>query len=418
MVNIQKTRTNFDVIVIGGGASGLMAAGRAAQKGRSTLLLEKNEILGKKLLITGGGRCNLSNYKLDNRTLIECYKDQPPQLFALLHRFNVQSTLDFFLERGLDTKLEAEDRLFPITQKAQSVQELLVKYVKEEGVHITLNSSVLKTTYIESKKEFCVQTQNNEYMSKSLIISTGGLSRPETGSTGDGFIWAKSLGHTVSEDSLSLVPIALKGQWFKELSGTPLDDVEIGVWQENKKLNKNRGRILFTHFGLTGPTILNMSSKISDALKNDRVELQIDFLPDLTDSQLKLKITDLIDKNRNKEMATILKGYLPKKMIPLVLKEIKINHKAKGHSITKEQRKIIIKALKGLSFEVKGLLGKDKAIISGGGVKISEIDFKTMESKIVPGLYFVGDTLDINRPTGGYSLQLCWSTGFVAGDNA
>lgn len=414
----NSNKINYDVIVIGGGPAGLISAGRAAQKGRSVLLLEKNNIFGKKLLISGGGRCNMTNNKLDNRTLIESYRDKPSQLFPLFHRFNVQDTLDFFLERGLDTKLEAEGRIFPITQKSSSVQQLLVDYIKKEAVKVSLNSEVLKISYSKDKKEYYVETQTTKYISESLIISTGGLSKPDTGSTGDGFGWAESLGHTVNEDSSALVPVALKGQWFKELSGTPLDYVEISIWQNNKKLYKNKGRVLITHFGLTGPTIINMSSKIADALKSGEIELRIDFLPDTTDSELKVKLTDFMEQNRNKEIATVLKGYLSKKMIPLFLKEIGIDHKIHGRNITKENRKSILKNLKGLKFEVKGLLGKNKAIISGGGVNIKEIDFRTMESRIVPKLYIVGDMLDINRPSGGYSLQLCWSTGYVAGDNA
>ena len=418
MVKKHFKKTKYDVLVIGGGPSGLIASGRAAENGRSVVLLEKNNILGKKLLISGGGRCNITNNKHDARILVESYREKPAELFSLFYRFNVQDTLDFYLKRGLDTKLEAEDRLFPITEKALSVQEVLIEYAKKEGVQINLNSEVVTIGYSESKKEFTVQTQTVEYISESLIISTGGLSRPDTGSTGDGFSWAQSLGHTVNEDSSALVPVALKGQWFKELSGTTLEYVEIGIWQKNKKLHKSKGRVLLTHFGMTGPTIINMSSKIADALKNGPVELSIDFLPSVSEPDLKEQLTEVIELHRNKEIASLLKGYFSKKMIPLFLKEIGINHKTPGHSITKENRKSILRALKGLKFAVKGLLGKDKAIISGGGVKIKEIDFKTMESRIIPKLYIVGDMLDINRPSGGYSLQLCWSTGYVAGDNA
>jgi predicted Rossmann fold flavoprotein len=414
----MNNKTKYDVIVIGGGPSGLISSGRAAEKGRSVLLLEKNDILGKKLLLTGGGRCNIASNKLDNRTLIESYRNKPAQLFPLFHRFNVQDTLDFFLNRGLDTKLEAEDRLFPITEKAISVKEVLVKYAKKEGVKIKLHSEVIKIEYSENEKEFSIQTQSAKYTSQSLIISTGGLSKPDTGSTGDGFSWAESLGHTINEDSMALVPVALKGQWFKELSGTVLDYVEIGVWQNNKKIYKSKGRVLLTHFGMTGPTIINMSSKIADALKNGEVELRVDSLPDTTDLELKEQLIDLIDRNRNKQISSLMKGYLSKKMIPLFLKQIDINPQTPGNSISGENRKSIIRALKGLKFDVKGLLGKDRAIISGGGVNIREIDFRTMESRIVSKLYIVGDMLDINRPSGGYSLQICWSTGYVAGDNA
>ena len=425
MINQEKNSINtpkiWDVVVIGGGPAGMMAAGRLAERGASVILIEKNEKLGKKLLITGGGRCNMTNNELDVRKFLEKFKDSAKFLFSTFSQFSVKETLDFFHDRGLETKLEENGRVFPADEKASSVFAVLTKYIEQGGVIIKTGNPVVEI--IKNNKENNIESvrlANGEIIqAKAFVLATGGKSRPETGSTGDGFVWLKNLGHKVIPPNPSLVPVAIKDAWVKELSGVVLPMVKITVFQNNKKQVSKKGRILFTHFGLSGPTILNMSKDIGELLKYGEVVISLDFFPNSGYDNLNTMLQDLFKNQSNKKIKNSFDEIIPLKSIhEIIFKMAKIDPETFCHSITREERLSLIKVLKDIPIQVKGLLGVDKAIVTSGGVSLEEVDWKTMRSLLFKNLYFVGDILDIDRPSGGYSLQLCWTTGRVAGDNA
>jgi len=415
-VNELKTGKIWDVVIIGGGAAGMMAAGRASERGKSVLLLEKNTSLGKKLLITGGGRCNVTNDKPEVSNLVNSYREAPKALFSLFSQFGVTSTLEFFHARGMDTKLEAEGRIFPASDRAASVWQVLVDNLNQQNVTVQTNTTVLG---IEAAADSLIQirTKNGMETAKSCVVAAGGTSHPETGSTGDGFRWLKALGHSINENSFALVPVALKDTWVASVAGLTLADIRLNVWQDDKRQDGRRGKLLFTHFGISGPTVLNMSSKIGELLQYGEVRLELDLLPDLDHGQLKMELHKLLMSVINKKIKNSLTSLIPSGLVDIVLNLAQIDGEKANNSVTKEERTSLIKTLKALPLTVKQLLGADKAIVSSGGVKVDEVNFKTMMSKLVPNLYIVGDVLDIDRPSGGYSLQLCWASGFVAGDN-
>ncbi len=412
---MNETNQIYDVIVIGGGPAGMMAASTAATKGAKVLLVEKNDSLGKKLLITGGGRCNVTNAEFDNRKLLAKFKDSDQFLFSAFSQWSVQNTLDFFHTHDMPTKVEAEGRVFPVSNSAQSVWDVLVQQLKQNKVEILSNSPVKKILTGENKITG-VQLKNGDILqSHSVILATGGQSRPETGSTGDGFKWLEELGHRVTKPSNALVPIALKNPWIKNLQGITLPEVKITTFQNGVKQDRQKGKVLFTHFGLSGPTILNMSRDIGELLKYGEVTITIDTLPTHPEDKLNAELVALLHTDSNKKIKNVLGTLIPSGLIATILDLAQINPDTACHSITREERLKLIKTLKHLTVEVKELLSEDRAITSSGGVDLTEIDFKTMTSRLYPNLYIIGDLLNINRPSGGYSLQLCWTTGFVAG---
>lgn len=407
----------WDVVVIGGGPAGMMAAGTAAENGKKVLLIEKNETLGKKLLITGGGRCNVTNAELDNRKLLSKFKDGGKFLFSTFSEWSVKDTLKFFHSRNLMTKVENELRVFPVTNKAQSVWDVLVNNMKKYGVKIISNNPV-SGFVLEDKKIIGVKTKKGIIVAKSFILATGGTSRPETGSTGDGYKWLTEIGHKVITPEPSLVPLATKNDWIKKLAGVSLNDIKLTVLQNNQKQEVKHGKILFTHVGVSGPTILNMSKDIGELLKYGEVEIHLDLLPTHDHAKMNLTLQELFKKNDKKKFKNSLSELIPTSMNSVIIELSKIDPEKQCNSITREERMNLISIIKGIPIHVKKLLGSDKAIISSGGIDLSEVDFKTMQSRIYPNLYLVGDILNIDRPSGGYSLQLCWTTGFVAGKNA
>lgn len=415
MTNIEETI--WDVVVIGGGASGMMSAGVAGSLGKKVLLLEKNTELGKKLLITGGGRCNVTNSEKDIRVLLSKFKDAEQFLFSAFSQFDNKSTLEFLYRRGMETKVEAYGRVFPITNSAKTVWEVLINYLKESKVTVSSDTEVVKINTENGRIVSVALKNKTEIKAKSFVIATGGLSRPETGSTGDGFKWLKEIGHKVVEPTASLVPIKTKTEWVERLQGISMEDVKITLLQNNEKQSVKRGKILFTHFGLSGPTILNTSSEISELLKYGDVFLSLDLLPTLDHGQLNQKLQDVISENSNKKFKNILDNLLPSAVASLIVELSKIDPDKKSNSVTREERLSLIELIKNLKVEVDSLLGEDKAIVTSGGVVLEEVDFKTMSSKLYSNLYLTGDILNIDRPSGGYSLQLCWTTGFVAGKN-
>jgi len=417
----------WDVCVIGAGPAGMMSAGHAAGSGASVILLEKNKRPGEKLLITGGGRCNVTNAETNVREFLMRYKESDKFLFSAFSQFSSSDTLEFFNSRGVPTKVENEGRVFPQSNSAESIWNVMLDFVKESGVKIETNAVVAKISIenesvensrSDKKIKSVVLKNGKEIFAKKFILATGGTSRPETGSTGDGFPWLKKLGHTLIESESALVPLRIKESWVKKLQGITLTNIKISTFQNNVKQDVSKGKILFTHFGVTGPTVLNMSKDIGELLKYGEVKIKIDLLPSDDHAVLNKKLQDLFTEDANKKIKNSLGSLVPSAIVEPILTLSDISGEIKNNSISKEARMKLIEVIKGLEMEVVGLLGNDKAVVSSGGVSLEEIDFKTMRSKIVENLYLVGDVLNIDRPSGGYSLQLCWTTGFVAGNDA
>lgn len=408
----------WDAIVVGGGPAGLMAAGTAARNKAKVLLIEKNKTLGKKLLITGGGRCNLTNAQFDNRKFIEKFKKDGKFLFSAFSQWSVKEALDFFHFKGLATKIEKELRVFPVSDSAQSVFNVLLGYIRQSGVKVLSNSPVTEIVR-ENDVLVGIKLKNGKIIrGRSIVIATGGTSRPDTGSTGDGYLWLKNIGHTVIEPIPSLVPVMIRDAWIKRLAGVSLSDIKISLFQNNKKQEAVSGKILFTHISVSGPTILNLSKSVGELLKYGEVVLTIDLLPAENYGTLNAKLQDLFKKNHKKKFRNALAEIIPAAITPIIVELSGIGLETECNSVTKEQRLNLIQLLKGVPLNVKKLLGADKAIITSGGVDLKEVDFKTMRSRLFPNLYLVGDILNIDRPSGGYSLQLCWTTGYIAGLNA
>ncbi|MBX4189663.1 NAD(P)/FAD-dependent oxidoreductase [Candidatus Parcubacteria bacterium] len=406
----------WDVIVVGGGPAGMMAAGRAAECGLKVLLVEKNKSLGQKLLITGGGRCNVTNSEFDTRKLLDKFKDNGKFLFSAFSQWAVKETLDFFHTRGMETKVENELRTFPVSNSAQSVWDVLVEYLKENDVTV-LSDSPVTNIAVEDGKIIGVKTKNKIIKGRSVVIATGGTSRPETGSTGDAYQWLRDLGHAVVEPTPSLVPVALKDTWVKKLAGVSLSNIKLTLFQNGVKQNSLKGKVLFTHFGLSGPAVLNMSRDIGELLKYGEVVLSLDLLPTEDYSTLNTKLQELFKKHDKKKLRNSLSDLIPSALSPAVIELSKIDGDTPCNSVTREERLALVHLLKDIPLQVDKLLGVEKAIITSGGVSLDEVDFKTMRSRLFPNLYLVGDILNIDRPSGGYSLQLCWTTGFVAGNS-
>ena len=405
----------YDVIVVGGGPSGMMAAGTAAKNNAKVLLIEKNNDLGEKLKITGGGRCNITNYELDNRKFLSFFDDAAPYLYSPFSQFSVKDTFTFFEKRKLPLVTQARNRVFPKSEKAYDVYLTMKKFIKDAGVKILLNAPIYKIN-TKGSEITSVDTHNTRYVAKKYIIAVGGVAYPETGSTGDGFKWVKKLGHTVHRPDPNIVPLRASDYWIKNISGTSLSFMKITFFCNEEKAFSKTGKILFTHFGLSSPLILNSSKQVKELLEKGHVTAEIDLFPDTNLGLLEKRILKLFDKNKNKNIKNTLSELVPKKIADVIHDMMRLDEPAKKvHSITVDERKYLIHLLKHLPLTIDGLMGLDRAVIADGGIPLSEIDTKTMQSKVIKNLSITGDMLHINRPSGGYSLQLCWTTGYVAG---
>lgn len=396
----------------------MMAAGTAAVNGKRVLLVEKNASLGEKLKITGGGRCNITNAEDDVRALLKHYGKAEHFLYSSFAQFGVADTFTFFESRGLPLVVQARKRAFPHTERALDVCNVMKEYVK--GCTILTGKSVQKILTNDGSITG-IQVGKDTYTATSYILATGGMSHPETGSTGDGFGWLTNLGHSVKQSTPTIVPLATREPWSKVLSGTSLSFMKITFFADGKKAFTKTGKVLFTHFGLSGPLILNSAGKVADLLQyGGKVTATIDAYPDTDLGPLEDKIIKLLDVNKNKMLKNVLATIVPEGMAPGIqlLLEKDINFETKVHSLSKEDRKKIVHTLKALPLTITNLMGYDRAVVADGGVILEEIDTKTMRSKKIPNLYVTGDLLNITRPSGGYSLQLCWTTGYVAGKNA
>lgn len=408
----------YDVIVIGGGASGMMAAGRAAERGKRVLLLEKNAHLGEKLSISGGWRCNILNEEENERTLLAHYGKSEQFLYSPFSQFGMSETRDFFESHGLPLKVEARKRAFPKSEKASDVVKALERYLKRGRVDVHLGAPV-QNVVADGDHITKVVVRDKEYTAHSYILATGGVSHPETGSTGDGFAWLSSLGHTIRKPTPTIVPLRASDAWIKKVSGITVKNMKLTFFVEGKRAFSVRGDLLFTHFGLSGPQILNVAGKVSDILQQGMVTGQIDTYPAHDIGILERKITEIFETNKNKLLKNVFKEIAPPGTGAVILALAPdVDPDTKVHSVTKEDRRQLVKLLKGLPVTITGLMGFDRAVVADGGLLLTEVDTKTMRSRTYSNLYVTGDILHITRPSGGFSLQLAWTTGYVAGSHA
>ncbi len=402
-------------VVVGGGASGMMASIASASKGNSVILIEKNEKLGKKVYITGKGRCNLTNNVLIN-DFMQNVVTNPKFLFSALNNLSPTDTIDFFENNGLKLKTERGNRVFPLSDKSSDVIKCLEKSLISLGVDLRLNTSVLEIC-VKNDKVYKVITDNGEIDCDSVIICTGGVSYPLTGCTGDGYDFAKKCGHTIVKPLPSLVGIELCGEKFKHLQGLSLKNVKIRINSQDKTIYEDFGEMLFTHFGVSGPIILSASCLINK-LDLKQLNLSIDLKPALTMDVLNNRLVREFDLNKNRAISNVMGSLVPKNLVSNVLNDASVSFDKPCCNVTKEERKKICNSLKNLQFKISKLRPIEEAIVTSGGVKVSEINPKSMESKLVKGLFFAGEVIDVDAFTGGFNLQIAFSTGYLAGLNS
>ena len=399
---------NYDVVVVGGGPAGIFSAITAAKRGLKVLLLERNDRLGKKLLITGKGRCNVTN----NCDVEEVLRNIPRNgrfLYSALYGFPPKAVMEYFESCGCPLKTERGNRVFPVSDKSVTVLDCLQKELRRLGV--TVETGRVSRILTDNGAVVGVKTPGGVYSAPQVILATGGLSYPTTGSTGDGFELAKVLGHTVTETEGSLVPLETVSDECIAMQGLSLRNVEVKLLNEKGKvLFKDFGELLFTHFGVSGPTVLSASAHLKG-----KCSLTIDLKPALDAGKLDARILRDLDMYKNRSMENALTDLLPRSMIPVVLNRLEIDPNMQANSLTKQKRGELVSLLKNYSLDISGKRPVAEAIITSGGIKVSEIDPKTMESKMVPGLFFAGEILDCDGYTGGFNLQIAWSTAFAAG---
>lgn len=410
---------HYDVAVVGGGPAGMMAAARAAECGARVVLLEKNTSLGKKLLLTGGGRCNLTNAEFDRNVFAAKFKGAARFLLSPFSQFGVEETLEFFHTRGMPTKVEAENRVFPESDRSHSVLDVLVDALHKEKVDILLGAEVAGFEAADGMIRGIRMKNGNMVRAHAYILATGGKSHPETGSTGDGFRWLRAIGHTIVPPHASLVPLRVSDSWLHALSGVSFPDVKLTILQNDERRESASGKLLFTHFGLSGPLALNMSRTLSEyILHSGPVTVSLDLFPHRSVGEIDKDILDVFALRKNQQVKNVLGELIPPRLILPMLSLSSLDSDIPVHSVSREKRLFFAKMMKDIRLSVSGLLGEDKSIVTSGGVALPEIDFKNMRSRLFFNLYCVGDILDIDRPSGGYSLQICWSTGWVAGNVA
>lgn len=399
----------FDGIVIGGGPAGMFAAITAAKRGQKVLLLERNDRLGKKLLITGKGRCNVTN-DCSGQEVLQNTPRNGRFLYSAMDAFPPERIMSFFQENGCALKTERGNRVFPVTDRSQSVLECLQKELRRSQV--TVKTARVRQILTEDGIVTGVKTQNETLRAKWVILATGGASYPTTGSTGDGYAMAEALGHTVIAPQGSLVPLETAGSDAQDMQGLSLRNVGVKLVNNKKKvLYKDFGELLFTHFGVSGPTVLSASCH----LKGEQCRLIIDLKPALEENKLDDRILRDLDMYQNRSMENALTDLLPRSMIPVVLRRLDIDPNLQANSLTRQKRRSLVELLKAFDLEITGKRPVAEAIITSGGIKVSEIDPKTMASKKVPGLYFAGEVIDCDAYTGGFNLQIAWATAYAAG---
>lgn len=408
------------VIVVGGGAAGMFAAIAAAKNGHQVTLYEKNEKLGKKIFITGKGRCNITN-AADMEELFDAVVTNSKFLYSSFYGYTNQNVIDFFEDAGVPVKIERGNRVFPISDHSSDVIRALEREMKKVGVKVCLNTEVKSVEAEKGKFNKVVLKDATTQAADACIVATGGLSYRSTGSTGDGFRFAENVGHKVTQCFPSLVPMETKEPWICELQGLSLRNVEAKILDGKKELYKDFGEMLFTHFGVSGPLIISASSYVGKKFmdKNGQkkeLTLEIDLKPALTEEQLDQRVLRDFEENHNRQFKNAITKLFPTKLIPVMLELGGIDPEKKVNSIEKEERKQFVHLIKHFRMTLTGLRDYPEAIITKGGVNVKEIDPGTMESKLVKGLYFAGEVLDLDALTGGFNLQIAWSTGYAAGN--
>ena len=401
------------VIIIGGGAAGMMAAISAAMAGHNVSLYEKNEKLGKKIYITGKGRCNVTN-ACDTEELFGKIVTNSKFMYSAIYTYDNSMVQAFFEDAGCPLKIERGNRVFPVSDKSYDVINALEARMKELGVEIFLNQHITDIIVVDGITKGVV-LNGKKVFSDSVIVATGGYSYPTTGSTGEGHAMAKKNGHTITKCVPALVPFNAKEEWIRDLQGLSLRNVAVCIKDSNKTLYEDFGELLFTHFGVSGPTVLSASSYVIDIIRTKELELVIDLKPALNEQQLDERVLRDFEENKNRKFANSLDKLLPKSLIPVIIDRSGINPDKKVNEIKKEERRNLIKLIKNFNLTLTGLRGFNEAIITHGGVSVKEIDPGTMESKLIKNLHFAGEIIDVDAVTGGYNLQIAWSTGFLAG---
>lgn len=413
----------YDVIVAGGGSAGLMACVSAARHGASVLLLDKGNKLGRKLGISGGGRCNVTNAK-ETDDLIAHIPGNGRFLYSAFQHFNNRDIMNFFEGLGIALKEEDNGRMFPVSDKAASVVGALIQEVKRLGVEIKTDSPIAEVLYEDGRTAGVRLKSGHIYRAPSVIVATGGKSVPHTGSTGDGYPWAEAAGHTITELYPTEVPIVSHEKWIqsKELQGLSLRDVELSVWNpKGKKVIGHRGDMIFTHFGVSGPIALRCSQflrQVKNKFHTPDVEMAIDLFPDLDVSSLDKLLRDKLASEPKKAIRNVLKGQVPDRLLPLLFDKSQLDGDATYAHLPKQQWGDFVACLKQFRFRAVGTKSIEEAFVTGGGVNLKEINPKTMESKLMPGLFFCGEVLDIHGYTGGYNITAAFSTGYTAGMHA
>jgi len=415
---MNRAKNNYDVAVIGAGPAGMMAGISAARCGAKTVLIEKNELPGRKLLLTGGGRCNIANFETDLRQLVAAYGKSGAFLFHAFSEFGPKDAVNFFNKAGVETAIENNRRVFPKSGKAQDVLDALLRLIDESGAELVSGNAATKIEKKENSISEIILADGRKISAKSYIIATGGKSYPGTGSTGNGYDWAHDAGHRIIKLAPALVPIRVKEEWAKELTGVCLPRAGMAVSQNKKKMINAAGEILFTHFGLSGPAILNASAAIGELLEAGEVAIHLNIFCEKNRDQLEKMIIGDFSRNPNKTLKNCLAERMPSGLAPVVAQNAGIDPAKTVNMVTREERRRLVQTAQNLELTVSGLLEMETGMVTAGGVDLKNIDDKTMRSRIVNNLFFAGEIISVHGRTGGFNLQQSWSTGRCAGLSA